>query len=206
MRACVAFKMKSCDNSTVVATSINLPGCHFPDQHRRDESRSCFKNNSQENPAIADDYEISTRSEIVQVDERNLNIGDHIFVRRRGLLYSHHGIYAGDRTVIHFKGLEQEKRNPEVIVTNIDDFLKSGKLRRRNYHKRLTPSKTVTIARQHLSKKGYSLAFNNCEHFATYCVTGKKKSKQVRRAASGIIGVALAFTAAVISKKKSRQV
>lgn len=141
----------------------------------------------------------------MQLTEKDLKNGDHIFVRRKGLLYSHHGIYAGDRTVIHFKGLEEEKRDPEVIVTDIDVFLDRGKLRKRNYKKRLPPSETLRIAKEQLSNKGYSLAFNNCEHFASYCATGKKKSSQVRRAAGGIIGIVLAVTTTAIRKKKSRQ-
>jgi len=37
-----------------------------------------------------------TRRLIVRLIEQDLGPGDHIFVRRNGLLYSHHGIYAGD--------------------------------------------------------------------------------------------------------------
>ena len=136
--------------------------------------------------------------------ENDLNPGDHIYVRRKGLLYSHHGIYTGDRTVIHFKGIEKEKRDPAVIITNIDNFLNRGKLRRRRYRKRLRHSETLRIAQEHLSKKGYSLAFNNCEHFAAYCSTGKKKSKQVRRVMSGVVGVTIAITAAAIKKKAKK--
>ena len=88
----------------------------------------------------------------MQLTEKDLNNGDHIFVRRKGLLYSHHGIYAGNRAVIHFKGLEEEKRDPVVIITDINDFLKSGELRRRHYNKRLTPSESLRIAREHLSR------------------------------------------------------
>ena len=135
--------------------------------------------------------------------EKKLESGDHIYVRRKGLLYSHHGIYAGDGTVIHFRGIEREKQNPLVIITDIENFLNSGKLKRRNYKKRLPHSETVRIARKHLSEKGYSLVFNNCEHFATYCATGKKKSRQVRRAVSGIVSVTLAIAATVIRKTKT---
>ena len=137
--------------------------------------------------------------------EKDLNSGDHIFVRRKGLLYSHHGIYAGEGNVIHFKGAEKEKRDPAVIITDIDNFLNGGKLRRRNHKKRLPHSETLRIAREHLSKKRYSLRENNCEHFATYCATGKKKSLQVRRVMSGIVGVTIAITAAVIQKKKTNK-
>ncbi len=137
--------------------------------------------------------------------EKDLNHGDHIYVRRKGLLYSHHGIYAGEGAVIHYKGAEKEKRDPAVIITDIDNFLNGGKLRRRNYKKRLPYSESLRIAREHLSKKRYSLRVNNCEHFATYCATGKKKSKQVRRVMSGIVGVTIAITAAVFKKKKTNK-
>ena len=126
--------------------------------------------------------------------------GDHIYVRRRGLIYSHHGIYAGERTVINFKGEDKEKRDPTIILTEIESFLKGGKLRRRNYQKRLPHFESLRIARENLSKKEYSLAFNNCEHFASYCATGKKRSAQVRNVVGGIATISLAVTGAVIQK------
>jgi threonine/homoserine efflux transporter RhtA len=63
----------------------------------------------------------------------------------------------------------------------------------------------LRIAREHLSKKGYSLTFNNCEHFATYCVTGKKRSRQVRGIIVGSVSIALTVAAAVFRKKITRQ-
>jgi cell wall-associated NlpC family hydrolase len=126
--------------------------------------------------------------------------GDHIYVRRGGLIYSHHGIYAGEGTVFHFKGEEKEKKDPAVIITDIDNFLNGGKLRRRNYQERLPHSESLRIAREHLSEKGYSLPFNNCEHFATYCTTGKKKSKQVRRAIGSFVTITIVATGSFILK------
>jgi hypothetical protein len=144
-------------------------------------------------------------SKLVRLIEKDLNQGDHIYVRRKGLLYSHHGIYAGDRTVIHFKGTEKEKRDPAVIMTQIDNFLSGGRLRKRNYKIRLPYSETLRIATEHLSKKGYSLAFNNCEHFATYCATGKKKSLQIRRAIGGIAMIALPVIGTIIKQKITKK-
>ena len=132
--------------------------------------------------------------------EKDLNHGDHIYVKRKRLLYSHHGIYAGEGNVIHFKGAEKEKRDPAVIITDIDNFLNGGKLRRRDYKERLPYSESLRIAREHLSKKRYSLRGNNCEHFATYCATGNKKSLQVRRVIGGIATITLAVTGTVIKK------
>ena len=136
--------------------------------------------------------------------EEDLKYGDHIYVRRKGLLYSHHGIYAGKGIVIHFKGAVKEKKDPVVIKTDIESFLNGGKLKRRDYKKRLPHAETLRIARDHLSKKGYSLAFNNCEHFAAYCATGKKRSAQVRNVVGGIVGATFAVTAAFIGKKRTK--
>jgi hypothetical protein len=141
----------------------------------------------------------------VRLTENNLLQGDHIYVKRKRLLYSHHGIYTGEGTVIHYKGAEKEKKDPVIRKTDIDEFLNNGKLKRRDYKKRLPHSETLRIAREHLSKNGYSLAFNNCEHFATFCATGKKKSAQVRKVVGGIVGVAFAVTATVIRTKLTRK-
>ena len=56
----------------------------------------------------------------MQLTEEDLKPGDHIYVRRNGILYSHHGIYAGERSVIHLKGLEKEKTDPVVKETDLD--------------------------------------------------------------------------------------
>jgi len=137
------------------------------------------------------------------LSEKDLNLGDHIYVRR--LLYSHHGIYAGDGNVIHYTGEEKEKKDPLVRETDIEDFLKGGKLRRRHYKRRLPPSETLSLAKKHLSGNGYSITLNNCEHFVTYCATGKKKSKQVRKAIGGVLGITLAITGAIIRIKRTKK-
>ena len=141
----------------------------------------------------------------MQLIEKDLNHGDHIYVRRKRLLYSHHGIYAGAGVVIHYKGAEKEKRDPAVIITDLYNFLNGGRLRRRNYKERLPYSESLRIAREHLSKKGYSLRVNNCEHFATYCATGKRKSKQVRRAMGSIFTLTFVATGSFILKAITRK-
>jgi hypothetical protein len=135
--------------------------------------------------------------------KEDLNRGDHIYVRR--LFYSHHGIYTGDGHVIHYSGEEKEKKDPLVRETNIEDFLKGGKLKRHDHKRRLPPSETLSLASNHLSDHGYSLAFNNCEHFATYCATGRKKSKQVRTVVGGLIGVTLAAAGSIIQVQRKRK-
>lgn len=142
------------------------------------------------------------RSRSVRLTEADLLPGDHICVRRKGRFYTHHGIYMGDGKVIHFTGSIREKIDPEVHETDLSTFLKGGMLRRRDYKEGLPASETMRIAREQLSDRSYSMIWNNCEHFATYCVTGKKKSRQVKRVLSGLgtaAGVALLVLAGVVS-------
>ena len=115
---------------------------------------------------------------------KNLAEGDHIYVRRG--LHSHHGIYVGQGRVIHFKGEFKEKSNPVVRETGLEEFLRGGTLRREDHKHRLPPEETVRRARRLLEGKDYSLLRSNCEHMATFCATGKAKSRQVRRAAAGL--------------------
>ncbi len=139
----------------------------------------------------------------MSLSEKDLNLGDHIYVRR--LVYSHHGIYMGDGTVIHYTGEEKEKKDPLIRETGIEDFLKDGKLKRRSYKKRLQPSETFSLAKKHLSDNSYSLAFNNCEHFATYCATGKRKSRQLRAAVGCLVGITFTLTGTIIQRKIAKK-
>jgi len=139
----------------------------------------------------------------MSLSEKDLNPGDHIYVRR--LVYSHHGIYAEDGTVIHYAGEEKEKKYPLIRETDIEAFLKGGKLKRRNYKKRLPPSETLSLAKKHMSNNSYSITLNNCEHFATYCATGKRKSRQLREAVGGLVGIALTITGTIIQIKRTKK-
>jgi cell wall-associated NlpC family hydrolase len=65
----------------------------------------------------------------MSLSEKDLKLGDHIYVRR--LVYSHHGIYMGDGTVIHYTGEEKEKKDPLIRETGIEYFLKGRKPKRR---------------------------------------------------------------------------
>jgi len=139
----------------------------------------------------------------MSLSEKDLNLGDHIYVRR--LVYSHHGIYAGDGNVIHYTGEEKEKKDPLIRETDIEAFLKDGKLRRRDYKKRLPPSESLSLAKKHLSDNSYSITLNNCEHFATYCAAGKRKSRQLREAVGGLVGIALTITGTIIQIKRTKK-
>jgi hypothetical protein len=108
--------------------------------------------------------------------------GDHIRVNRG--LYWHHGIDLGDDTVIHAAG-EPGRRKIGAIVrcTSMGEFLRGGRAVRVEAFGSLPVEEVVQRARRALGQGGYSLLFNNCEHFAYWCQTGQLGSRQVERAA-----------------------
>lgn len=108
--------------------------------------------------------------------------GDHIKVRRCRGLYSHHGIDMGDGTVIHFAGEPFRNRHAAVCRTDMDAFLAGGKPVVVHHRDGAQPVEDVlAAAMEQLYRADYSLWRNNCEHFATYCRTGRRHSRQVGR-------------------------
>jgi len=140
------------------------------------------------------------RSRSVRPTESDLLPGDHISVKRKSRFYTHHGIYIGDRKVIHTTGSLREKVDPEVRETDLSRFLKGGILKRPVYEKRLPASETIRIAKEQLSNKNFSMIWNNCEHFATYCATGKKKSRQTKGVLAGLSIVAAGLGLFVLTR------
>ncbi|HAN75223.1 MAG TPA: NC domain-containing protein [Planktothrix sp. UBA8407] len=104
--------------------------------------------------------------------------GDQIYIFREFWnfegLYEHHGIDFGDGTVIHY-------RKPSEIIerTSIETFSRGKKIHIRQYPIRYIADTVLNRAQSRLGEKQYNLLFNNCEHFATWCVTGVSKSQQV---------------------------
>ena len=71
------------------------------------------------------------RSRSARLSEEDLLPGDHIYVKRSGRFYKHHGIYMGDGKVIHVSGSVREKVSPEVRESDLSLFLK-GKSPKKN--------------------------------------------------------------------------
>lgn len=103
--------------------------------------------------------------------------GDHLYVRR-GRRYTHHGIDGGDGTVIHYVGPRSIVRR--VGRTSLEEFAAGSPVRIRRHAQRLSPEEAIRNAESRLESTGYHLTRNNCEHFATWCCTGRAVSRQVR--------------------------
>jgi hypothetical protein len=109
------------------------------------------------------------------------NPGDHVRANRDG--YWHHGIYAGNWTVLHFTGVDAKNKGGACIRhTFWNDFVKGSERVEVVNHgaPAYEPTEVVRRAFSRLGQTGYDLVFNNCEHFATWCKTGRAESQQVQ--------------------------
>lgn len=113
--------------------------------------------------------------------------GDMIRVKA-GTIH-HYGVFVSDSEVIQF-GLAPNARpglkdsDIEVLATDIDtflagQFLEVAEFDRKEKKNHPTPEEAVAKARARMGEKGYHILYNNCEHFAYECVSGKHYSEQV---------------------------
>jgi len=102
-----------------------------------------------------------------------LAAADHLEVPRQHGLFNHHGIDLGDGTIAHY--LEGR----EILRSPLEEFCQGQPLRVINYVEASPQGVTLRRAMGRLGEQDYNLLFNNCEHFATWCKTGRHRSGQV---------------------------
>jgi len=147
--------------------------------------------------------------------------GDHFYVWRRfGLIpFQHHGIDLGDGTVVHFSNGNGGAAGP---VGNASHFVISQmplcKLTRGGKDRvhvitypAVVPSScsadaTVDRAHSQLGLRGYHLFHDNCEHFATWCITRTAASVQVITAAERASSVAIKGSVVIAARIAMRSV
>jgi hypothetical protein len=112
--------------------------------------------------------------------------GDRLEVEHRivgsTVTYLHHGIDVGDGTVVHAR--PHDFRNPfgggRVERTSRAEFARSAPVRlRTDPPAAYTPDDIVARALAHVGREGYDIVIDNCEHFTTWCATGRRASRQV---------------------------
>ena len=109
--------------------------------------------------------------------------GSHVYINStslEGWSYTHHGIYYGDNKVIHYY-------NNKIRRTSLLKFSQGQKIYVKEYKKCAPASLVVKRAKSRKGEKLYNLIFNNCEHFAYWCKTGKHKSEQVEKSPSRLL-------------------
>ena len=102
-----------------------------------------------------------------------MSTADHLQVPRRHGLFNHHGIDLGDGTVAHY--LEGR----EILRSPISEFSQGEVVSVLNHANASPAGVTLRRAMGRLGEQNYNLLFNNCEHFATWCKTGRHRSGQV---------------------------
>jgi Lecithin retinol acyltransferase len=124
--------------------------------------------------------------------------GDHLQASR-DLGYHHDGIDLGDGSVVHLAGEPLGSKNSaRVRIDSIDVFCGDGIITIRPYSEMANPDQTIARAMSKIDDAAYDLVFNNCEHFATWCVTGRHDSDQVTMVASAGAIVGTTSVAAVM--------
>ncbi|MDZ4878629.1 MAG: hypothetical protein CLLPBCKN_008066 [Chroococcidiopsis cubana SAG 39.79] len=103
--------------------------------------------------------------------------GDQIYINFGN--YTHHGIDCGDGTAIHYIG---ESMQGVISRTSMDAFTSGKQLFTRQYEICDLPEIIIQRAESRLGEDRYNLLFNNCEHFSSWCKTGKHESEQVNSA------------------------
>ena len=112
--------------------------------------------------------------------------GDRLAVERRlagtGVPYTHHGIDLGDGTVVHARPDDPERifDGGRVDRTSHAEFAAGAPVRVvTDPPARYSPDEIVARAVGLLGRDGYCPVVENCEHFATWCATGERQSRQV---------------------------
>ena len=105
-------------------------------------------------------------------------LGSHLVTPRRG--YLHHGIYIGDRKVVHYSGLAQGLRRGPVEEVALARFACGQRI----WVRTSAPSdfdvrEVICRARSRVGEDCYRLLTNNCEHFCEWCLHGRARSLQV---------------------------
>lgn len=115
-------------------------------------------------------------------------IGSHLITSRTG--YQHHGLFTENGQVIHLTS------NNIIEEIPLETFTQGRSYRIKKYHSQFSRKEIINRARSRLGSENYSLLFNNCEHFVTWCVYDQAESKQVQQGVGlGVITPSMAMSA-----------
>lgn len=117
-----------------------------------------------------------------------MQIGDHLVTPRTG--YTHHGLYLGNKEVIHYEGSSLGDLSGRIIQVSLDDFCQGNGCTVREYPIRIYGRKeSVQRAYKRLGEAQYDVLLNNCEQFVTWCIMGFAYSEQINElVALGMVG------------------
>ena len=116
----------------------------------------------------------------------NLTIGDHLVTPRT--VYTHHGLYVGDDSVIHYSGLANDNADGDIEIVSLAKFANQKEVYVRTHIPRnYSREESIDRAYSRLGEDKYNVLFNNCEHFVNWCIDGEHKSEQVDQAVDAVL-------------------
>lgn len=104
---------------------------------------------------------------------------DHLIVRRRG--YTHHAVDLGDGYVVQYGRGVADAARASVQITPRATFAKGRPIEQGTSPCAFPPEDVVRRALSRVGEREYHLLWNNCEHFVTWCRSGRRVSRQTER-------------------------
>lgn len=107
-------------------------------------------------------------------------------------VFWHYGVLfmgeSGQWVVIEYAG---KRRGGMIVMTPFAEFVRGRRWERVRYWGEDSPEIVARRALLQVGKCCYHVSRNNCEHFASWCATGRAHSVQVERVANGLRAVAV---------------
>lgn len=104
---------------------------------------------------------------------------DHLIVRRRG--YTHHAIDLGDGYVVQYGRGVADAAEACVQITSRAKFAKGRPVEQGTSPCAYSSDEVVRRALHRVGEREYHVLWNNCEHFVTWCRSGRRVSRQTER-------------------------
>ena len=138
--------------------------------------------------------------------------GDHLSVRRGW--YTHHALDLGDGYVVQYGRGVSDGGGATVQVSSYETFSKGRPIEVVASPASYEAQEIVLRALSCLGEQDYHILWNNCEHFVTWCRSGKRESPQadrfmqtasevVTKVAAGLVATGAARLALKASSKLS---
>lgn len=114
----------------------------------------------------------------LEKDTSDLPIGSHLISPRK--FYVHHGIYLGCGDVAHYSGFSGSFKPGPIEVTDLESFANGKPVWVMQESCGFSSDEIVSRARSRIGESQYGILSNNCEHFCSWCISGRSFSAQVR--------------------------
>ncbi|VVO22976.1 hypothetical protein PS726_04365 [Pseudomonas fluorescens] len=108
----------------------------------------------------------------------NLPVGAHLISPRK--FYMHHGIHLGGGDVAHYSGFSNSLKSGPIEVTDLEIFANGKSVWMLQEKCEYSSDEIANRARSRIGESQYKILSNNCEHFCSWCISGKSYSDQVK--------------------------